>query len=166
MKTMILLVALFGLSAAQAGVVRVNNAKSAKYLLGKGSYPSKLSVRVEGWNNKKGKSTVNFKYVRVESDRFGGEGYSSKSEAVAALKDMVALAKNGQYYGMVKRAVILACSPANSLKVNFGRNGKFVEELIDMGYVGAGKYRVEEEFDGNFNQVYVPGFTIYIPCKY
>lgn len=166
MKTLIFLVAFFSLAAANAGVIRVNNHKTAMYYLNQGSHPSNLNVRVEGWNNKKGKSTVKFRYVKVQSDRFGGEGYSTKSEAVGALQNQVALAKDGIFYGMIKRAVILACSPANSLNVNYGRNGKFVEELIDMGYVGAGKYRIEEELDNNFNQVYVPGFTIYIPCKY
>ncbi len=167
-KFLVLLSALTFTFSAYADVIRVNNERSARYYLNQGSYPSFLNVRVKGWGGDRSHKvrTVKIKYARYLTAPWVGKTYPTKEEAIEGLKDQVAMAKRGNFTGKMAVGASLACGVSINPRKVFGRNTEIIEELIAQGYMGAGNYSIETEINSDFEVVYRPIFTLYIPCKY
>lgn len=170
MKKIMLVLTLIGFSsqifASGPEIVHIINKKQAMRSIQNGWVPAfGVKARVKRWRNATDihPKTVTFKFEKI---RVRGNGFLTKEEAMVELQEKVQDVRNGMIFEvMAKHRVLQACG----IHGLGDRNSRFkiVQELIDMGYVVANKFYIDDkEIDQDFNTVYRPYFIMAIPCNY
>lgn len=77
-------------------------------------------------------------------------------------------AQAGVLSNTIKTQLYKECERANGMtgSSKFKEAMKYINELMDRGFLVAGSYKIFSSVNDQFEEVYQPHFTIKVPCNY